>query len=126
MVNVVTDARKVAGIFAARAVRWREAVSRGVRKATIAVDRAAAKRLSGSGAPMSYPIPVRTGFLRRSQGLQVTTDSGMVFNTADYAWAIHEGRKDIPKLNKRRPFLEDALKDANPGLVIQAEVRGAL
>jgi hypothetical protein len=126
MVNVVTNARKVAGIFAGRAVRWREAVARGVRKATVAVERAAAKRLTGKGEPMSYPIPVRTGYLRRSLGVRVLETEGMVFNVAEYAWAIHEGRKDIPKLNKRRPFLEDALRDANPGLVIQAEVRGAL
>lgn len=126
MVDIVTNARQLEQRFAARAIRWREAVARGVRKATIAVERAAAQRLTGSGAPMSYPIPVRTGYLRRSLGVRVLETEGMVFNVAEYAWAIHEGRKDIPKLNKRRPFLEDALKDADPGLVIQTEVRGAL
>lgn len=125
MPSVVTNARQIAAVFADRSKRWDNALRSALRKALVAVEQAAAEKLSGSGAAGSYPVPVRTGFLRRSLGIKLAPSSGMVFNTAAYAWAIHNGRSDRVQ-TKARPFLDDALKQADPGLIIQAEMRGAL
>lgn len=133
MTGIVTNARQVAAIFADRSKRWDSALSRAMRRALAAVEGAAADRLTGGGAPMSYPVPVRTGFLRRSLGSKLLgVAEGMVFNTADYAHAVHSGRIGIggrrkgTRIVKPRPFLEDALKAADPGRLIFEAMEKAL
>lgn len=76
------------------------------------------KRLQRS-ATGAYPVPVRTGHLRRSlamlfpgqskAGLSAGLDEAIVYNPAAYAWAIHQGREDMG--TEGRPFLSDAVKD---------------
>lgn len=133
MTGISTNARQVAAIFADRSKRWDSALARAMRRALIAVEGAAADRLTGSGAPGAYPVPVRTGFLRRALGSKlIGTDTGMVFNTADYAHAVHSGRVGLgygrrgTRQVKPRPFLEDALRDANPGRMIIEDMGRAL
>lgn len=133
MTGISTNAQQVAARFADRAKRWDSALARAMRRALVAVEGAAADRLTGSGAPMSYPVPVRTGFLRRSLGSQlIGVAEGMVFNTADYAHAVHSGRVGLgygrrgTRQVKPRPFLEDALRDADPGRMIFEDMVRAL
>lgn len=136
MASLITNARQIAAMFADRSKRWDAALAKGIRKAAIAVENEASDRLSGSGVAFTYPVPVRTGHLRRSLGVKTSRTGGEVFNTATYAFAVHEGkvgwwargkvrRKGVRNVT-RRPFLEDALKAADPGLIIQATMRAAL
>lgn len=131
MTGVLTNARQVAAIFADRSKRWDAALARAMRRALVAVEGAAADQLSGSGAPLSYPVPVRTGYLRRALGSKLVSQTeGLVFNTANYAHAVHSGRVGVGYGRKgvrqvaARPFLEDALKKARPGdMIFQAMER---
>jgi len=75
-----------------------------------------------------YPVPVRTGHLRRSlawlrPGTSKTGDSGtfsagdhevVIFDSAEYANAIHEGKGSSAKFG-RRPYLQNALQLFNQG-----------
>ena len=83
--------------------------------------------LSGSGPAWSYPVPVRTGNLRRllwritpagykggqpSGSYNVGPGEAYVGNSAEYAHAIHDGRTYRRALSggrgMGRPFLTDA------------------
>lgn len=109
------------------------ALSRGVRKALLAVETEASKLLSGSASaePGTYPVPIRRGTLRRSLGVrQLNAASGLVFNRAKYARAIHEGF--TPYGNKKakrvaaRPFLADAVEKADPKEYVFQALRQAV
>lgn len=125
---------KVQAIIAA----LQAALPRGLAKAVTLVDNAAKANLSGSrkADPWTYPVPVRTpGGLRDNQHSEVSTPlSGVVFNTAAYAGAIHSGYgsewagRGKHRMTQRlaRPFLDDAVAAANPTMVIQDEIQGAL
>lgn len=94
----------------------------------------------GSGA---YPVPVRTGHLRRLQnwlkpGQSKSGEAGtfragdmevVVYNSASYARSIHDGLGSSRKFG-RRPFLEDGFKKFNEGdqvvKTIQAEIDAVL
>ena len=131
--SLQTNAGKVAAIYAARAARWSMALGRAMLRALTAVEGKAIDLLSGSGAPFTYPIPVRSGHLRRSMGSKlVSQTTGLIFNTASYALPIHEGkvgrgygRKGIRNV-ARRPFAEDALRLAKPGEMIFDDMSKAL
>ena len=70
-------------LYAKRAADLPAAIKRGTRNVLLAVDRAAVKNLSGSGAAGSYPVPIRAGNLRRSNGVRQESDAvGYVFNRA--------------------------------------------
>lgn len=130
----MSDARAIANLYRQRAALLDDALRRGMRRALVAVDAQASRNLSGSGeAPArSYPIPVRTGFLRRAGGVrQVSATSGLVFNRARYARAIHtDGFK--PYGNPRaatvdpRPFLQDAVDKVDPASMVFGELRRAV
>lgn len=121
---------------AAKFDRWAAAIASGVASAmrdiTIGVEREAVKRLTGgSKPPGSYPVPVRTGFLRRSMGSRYNTESGIVYNTAIYARAIHEGFS--PYGNPRvaypigaRPYMTDAVAAVDPTVVVEDALNKAL
>lgn len=128
-----TNAAAVARVYAERATRWTNTLARAMRKAVTAVEVHAVDLLSGSGAPGSYPVPVRTGNLRRAMGSKVTSQtSGIIFNDAGYARAIHSGHLAVGykgrgrKSVKARPFLDDALKNAQPGRIITQMMSAAL
>lgn len=97
------------------------------------------KGIAGS-MPGSYPVPVRTGHLRRSlgwlkSGASKTGDVGtftagpdevVIYNSARYASSIHEGTGTSAKYGPRR-FLKDALEIFNRGegikKVIEEEIQ---
>lgn len=115
-----------------------EALQRGLGAAATAVNVAAKANLAGSkgDAPWSYPVPRRRGNLFRRQQTQVMdSHTAYVFNDADYAAAIHNGyvsewagrgKHRMRMKGAPRPYLDDAAESAQPLMVIQREVEGAL
>lgn len=97
-----------------------------MQRIAVLVEQNSTKRLAGSGAPGAYPVPIRTGFLRRSMGSESDATSATVFNTAEYAGAIHAGYRPYgnPKANAiaARPFLADGTEETD----IQGELNDAL
>jgi hypothetical protein len=83
-------------------------------------------RFSDSGG---YPVPVRTGNLKRlldfldpntsKGGFTANPGEVIVYNSAEYANVIHEGRGSSAKFGPR-PFLTDALAKFNQGGQIAA------
>lgn len=135
MTDVSTNAAQLVRIYQRRRAAWNAAVRAGTLEVLKQVDAKAVDNLSGSGAPGAYPVPVRTGHLRRSQGFRLTdSTSGLVFNTAVYAAPIHAGRQTIRAAGGghrqiatvRRPFLDDAAARVDMSMVFQAKVREAL
>ena len=110
------------------------AIDRSLNRVAKGIHREGYDFLSGAGAKASdvaageYPVPVRTGHLRRSldwlkPGTSKTGDVGtftagshevIVYNSAIYANAIHEGKFSSQKHGPRR-FLADALEKFNQG-----------
>jgi hypothetical protein len=128
---VTSNAGDLATQYRTLAARLSAALQRGLLKAMSAVEAAAQKLLSGGGAPFSYPVPVRTGNLRSSLGdEQLSPTAVEVFDTADYARAVHEGvfsewaGRGKTKIVQRqdRPFLTDALQSAQPTDIVVAEL----
>ena len=128
--RVASTGGAVAKRYAAYVAGWDAALEDGVRRVAMAVDNAASERLSGAGAPRTYPIPVRRGFLRRSGGYRAQGREAFVFNSAIYARAHHQGFR--PYGNPRakpvpaRPFLRDAFDSVDPGAIIIASLRKLL
>lgn len=114
------------------------ALASGIKKAATAVNKAAIANLGGNrkAEPWSYPVPVRTpGGLRAQQKMQIETPTiAYVFNTAAYAGAIHSGYvsewagrgKHRMVQRPARPFLDNAVETAQPLMVIQRDIEGAL
>lgn len=132
-----------------------KAVQRGMQRAATGIYRGASEWLKGPGSktsvrkgvkgasPGSYPVPVRTGHLRRSlnwlkSGQSKTGDIGtftagphevVVYNSARYADTIHEGRGSSARFGPRR-FLTDALEIFNQGErikgIIEEEINQAI
>lgn len=110
---------------------------RGLTAAVRAVNTAVRANLNGarSDAPWSYPVPRRSGNLLRNQQQQVAFPTGYVFNTATYAGAIHngyvsewagKGQHRMRMKGAPRPYMDDGVETAQPFMVIQREVEGAL
>ena len=114
MINVLTNAKQLAAKWRQRRVALSAAARKGRRNAAIAVDREQEKNLEGgTSAPGSYPVPVRTGNLRRGAFFDATHSTfAIVGNTAAYAMAIHSGdmttKDGLNYSLKGRPFLDDA------------------
>ena len=134
MPDVVSNAGTLSRLYRQRASAISAAVRRGTRRVLLTVDTHASKLLSGSGDANagSYPVPIRAGFLRRAQGVRQLNDtSGLVFNRARYARAVHTtgfrayGNKRAP-FYPGRPWLEDAVKKADPLAIMHREVREAV
>lgn len=100
------------------------AIRAGVAKGALAIERAATLNLTGAGEPYSYPVPVRTGNLRRGMGVeQPQPVLAIIFNGVEYAWAVHSGdvsewrshyagpSENLSMMISRpaRPFLDDAV-----------------
>jgi hypothetical protein len=105
---------------ALRVARQLDGVARkALRNVLIKVNRGQVEKLSGGGdaAPGDYPVPIRTGHLRRSAGFELHSNHrGAVFNTAAYAGAIH----------KNRTFIDDPVAEVNPAKEYAAQVRGLM
>lgn len=119
-------------LYAQRAAELPAAIRRGTRNVLLAVERQATKNLTGSGKAGEYPVPVRTGNLRRSMGVRQESDVvGYVFNRARYAHAVHTsgfhayGNPHAP-FYKGRPFLDDAADQVDTGLIFRRGVARAL
>lgn len=114
-----SNAAALARKYRERLQRMDAALRRGLYKAAAAVDREQQKNLSGSaGDPAgAYPVPVRTGNLRRATFINVRGSRlAIVGNTAEYALAIH----------RNRPFLDDAAAAVDAGEIMAIEVRKAI
>jgi len=114
-----------------------QVLKRGIKRIVRGVHREAYAWLSGAGSMASsvgsggYPVPVRTGHLRRSLDFldpgQTRTAGGkswstgelegMVYDSAIYSIAIHEGRGSSAKFGPRA-FITDGVKtfDSQTGL----------
>lgn len=128
MLNVTATVRGDRVVFE-NLEAWHRHLPKGVEHglSTIArhVFRQAHQFLSGvqKDPPGSWPVPVRTGHLRRSlnwlePGESKTTEAGtfeagplqaVVYDSAIYAYPIHEGRGSSAKFQSR-PYLTEALK----------------
>ncbi len=117
------------------------AIQRGLSRSAKGIYRRAYDFLSGAGAKASdvnaggYPVPVRTGHLRRmldwlepgetksSEGITFTTGptEAMIFNSAIYARAIHEGRGSSKKYGPRR-FIIDTFEKFNQGSRVEKTI----
>ena len=125
MAKIDTNAIEVEREFRARADHWDRLLDISMRKSLIALDRESVKLLSGHGDPWTYPVPVRSGNLRRSQRTQQPSPVlGFVLNVAGYARAIHSGLISVgrgpgrkTKQFRARPWLIDAAERADvPGI----------
>lgn len=126
--TIVTNAAHLAIAWRRRRERLDAAVTRGIRRAAVAVDRAQVRRLQGSGQDEvgAYPVPVREGHLMQSHFFDILGSRlAVVGNRSIYAHAIHEGRGSSAPYG-RRPFLDDAVKDADPTAIMALEVRKAI
>lgn len=115
-----------------------DAAEIGLSKIGKGIHREAYEWLSGPGAKASnvpgggYPVPVRTGHLRRrldwlEPGKSKTTEAEtftagpteiIVYDSAEYAATIHEGRGSSAKFGPRR-YITDALEIFNRGARIK-------
>lgn len=118
-VRVILDVSDLRARLAKQGRDLTPALRRFNQRIAILVEQGAEKRLRGGGgaAPGAYPVPIRTGFLRRSLASQSDDTSATIFNTAEYAGSVHAGYR--PYGNSRatpipaRPFLADALEDTD-------------
>lgn len=140
-IKVTIDDRKLRRKIRIFGSRVDGAVKRGIITSTRGVYAEALKWLSGSGAKASnvpaggYPVPVRTGHLRRllnwlrpgatktADGLTFTAGpfEGIVYDSAEYADVIHEGKLSSRKFGPRR-YAEDALEIYNRASRIQRNI----
>ncbi len=105
------------------------AIRRGLTTAAIGVHGQTFDKLSGAKGPAGeYPVPVVTGHLRRlldwlKPGASKSGEAGtfsagemstVVFDSASYAFAIHEGKGSSTKFGAR-PFLSDGFDQFNEG-----------
>ena len=129
--NGVSNAGALARTYRARIQKWNGALRRGLRDIGVMVENEASRNLSGSGEPGAYPVPIRTGHLRRSMGMKVGDREVAVFNSAEYANAIHRGFTPYGNRNAKlsytgRPFLQDAADKIDAGAVMFARLREVL
>lgn len=131
MVTMASNAGELAAKYRDLEVRLSAALQRGLLASMSKVEELAQANLSGGGAPFTYPVPVRTGNLRGQLGAdQITPTAVEVFDTADYARAVHEGvftqwagRGKTRIVQKpERPFLTDALATADPTQIVLGEL----
>lgn len=132
MIRIGGNASSLAGRYKRRAQALHGALVKGLRRAASLVNRKQIENLSGSNsaAPGSYPVPNRTGNLMRGANWAVdpgVNPVGYVFNTAEYANAIHTGemetRQGVRYAVRPRPFLDDAVNKVDVSAEIAAAFR---
>jgi len=125
MAHIETNADEAAAGVARKAAAISSAVGQGMRSALIATETEAVKNLSGSNsdAPYAYPVPVRSGNLRRNRTVQQPSPGlGLINFNSDYAFAVHSGivmqfagRGKSKKVQRpARPFAQDAVDKVDP------------
>ena len=128
--STTSTVKRFASRMAAIEKRLPKALKRGLGKWVLAAHKEAHRLLSGSNsdAAGAYPVPVRTGNLRRLEnyvlpgrskaGITARDGEAFLINAAIYATTIH----------KDRPFASDAIEATrNEGMKgITAELRQAL
>ncbi len=116
--SIITTAIRLARRYRQRSRALERAVARGLRDALMLMENQQVENLTGPGtAPAgSYPVPVRTGNLRRSAYSRARNLSGEVGNTAAYATKIHDDR----------PFLDEAVASVDADSVIRRRMWAAL
>lgn len=131
MLKVTTNAGEVAATYAGRMARFPRALHLATQAVLIALNRAQIRNVSGSGAsnPGAYPVPVRSGNLRRSMDWGFTGNaSGYIVaggNNAPYAIPIHEGTGSSAKFGPRH-FQTDAGESVDVMAVMLPQIEGAL
>jgi hypothetical protein len=132
MADVTTNAGVLAAKYRQRAAAVPGAMRRGVRRWLLEVEAGAVRRTTGSGAAGDYPVPIRTGALRRYHGVRQLGDAaGLVFNRAAHAHAIHStgfrayGNPHAP-FHQPRPFLADAAREVDGLAILRHELRGVM
>lgn len=109
---VTLDGRELGRALRVSSRELRPALARFYQRIAVLVERGASERTRGQGAPGSYPIPVRTGDLRRSIASESNDRSATIFSTAVHAGAQHRGYKPYGNARAKpippRPFLFDA------------------
>jgi hypothetical protein len=133
-VKASSNAAALARKYAQRIAALNKALERGLGKSAKSVDGEQIKRLSGPPIVGNYPVPVHSkkaggkktgGHLRGSSGWAVQGHKqAAVFNTAEYAFVIHDGRGSSEKYGPR-PFLDDAVKAVDVSGIVAGEVRKA-
>lgn len=131
MVNVETNAGPLRDQYAIMGRSLDGALQKGMRRLVLSVEREQVRNLGGSGGSGDYPVPIRSGNLRRSAGSRVAGPLlGFVFNRATYARAIHEGFEPYNNPNARqvraRRFLDRAAEAVDGGEIIQRALREGL
>lgn len=94
-IHVEHNAGGLVAIWARDISMFDAVLTRGIRDAAILVDNQQVKNLSGSKSDPfgAYPVPVRTGTLRRGHFFEVPTRTmAIVSNTTEYAVDIHASR----------------------------------
>lgn len=101
--SITSNARDVIKGIVNRAKGTNDAVRAGLTRVALAVNAKQIENLSGSGEdnPGGFPVPVRSGHLRRSADIEVNNTEAFVFNSATYAASIHK---------TNGPFLGEAAK----------------
>lgn len=113
MTSITTNAKQLSAKWQARKAALDKAKREGLRNAAILVEREQIKNLSGNGEAGSYPVPVRTGNLRRGAFFDVAHSGfAVVGNTTAYAMPVHSGdlttKDGLEYSVPARPFLDDA------------------
>lgn len=130
MIGVTHNFGALPARFRARAAAVDGAIRIGLRNIGDKVEREANRNLSGGGAPGAYPVPRRTGNLARSGGNVLGQRSVVVFNSAEYAGAVHEGFRAYGNPNAPfypgREFLADAADKVDPVAEILEPLERAL
>lgn len=115
--GVTTNAADFVSTWQGRAGRVRQSLHNGLMALLVEVNRKAIENLSGTGESGSYPVPVRTGNLRRSENWYMTSDLTGYVQAGDantpYAVPIHEGEGSSAKYGAR-PFVDDAVDQTEP------------
>jgi len=111
MIRVISDVKSTIKRLKRYEKGIQKSLNRGLSKWVLMAHKSARRLLSGSGksAAGAYPVPVRTGQLRRAQdyilpgkskhGITARQGDAYLVNTVRYAAAIH----------KKRPFAQDGI-----------------
>lgn len=130
MIRVEHDFGRLPPEYRELVARWDARLQSAMRSIAAKTEAAANRNLSGGGPPGAYPVPRRTGHLARSLGSQVRPRQAIVFNSALYARAVHDGFTAYGNPNAptypARPFLEDAARSVDAIGEIVAQMEKAL
>lgn len=126
--RVILDASQLSSSLEASASALPAALRRFFQRIAVLVERGASALAQGpqSAPPRAYPIPIRTGDLRRSLRSESNADYALVFSVSNHADAQQAGYQPYGNPRARpvppRPFVFDAARQAP----IEAELEDAM